>query len=231
MPIKDLTNMKFGRLKVIKYSHSNNDGRAMWLCNCDCGNNNIVVNGKYLRNGDTKSCGCLTTEGMKELIEKNKKHNKITIVDDTVHVGLKDDKEFLCDVRDIDICKNSYWYFNNNGYARSVIKEKTFLFHNCIIKTNQNEEIDHINGNRLDNRRKNLRIVNHLDNMKNKGIYSNNKSGTSGVYFNKNTGKWAVYIQSMKVQHYLGEYYEIADAIKIRKEAELKYFGEYRRKT
>lgn len=71
---KDLTGMKFNRLTVIRRieDHIEPSGRkvAMWECLCDCGNIHNV-SGKRLRNGITKSCGCLqkdhpngTTHGM-----------------------------------------------------------------------------------------------------------------------------------------------------------------------
>lgn len=55
--IKDLTGQKFGELLVISREHSKN-GRAMWLCKCDCGSYTIVKGNKLI-DGHTKSCGCL----------------------------------------------------------------------------------------------------------------------------------------------------------------------------
>lgn len=57
---KDLTGQVFGRLTVLAYDHTENK-RAYWLCRCECGNT-CVVSGKLLRNGGTKSCGCLHTK-------------------------------------------------------------------------------------------------------------------------------------------------------------------------
>lgn len=51
----------YGRLTVIKNPHSNKHGKALWLCECACGNR-IVVVGTDLRNGATQSCGCLRDE-------------------------------------------------------------------------------------------------------------------------------------------------------------------------
>lgn len=56
--IKDLTNQKFGKLTVISRAENSKYGRAQWLCKCECGKTK-VINGKYLLNGETKSCGCL----------------------------------------------------------------------------------------------------------------------------------------------------------------------------
>ena len=61
----DLTGQRFGRFFVIKRVQNNKDGRAMWLCRCDCGNERVVP-GKSLRNGHTQSCGCLNKERISE---------------------------------------------------------------------------------------------------------------------------------------------------------------------
>lgn len=54
---KDLTGKKFGRLTVIERHGSDKNGRAMWLCECKCGNKSIKKS-KLLLNGHCKSCGC-----------------------------------------------------------------------------------------------------------------------------------------------------------------------------
>lgn len=58
--IKDLTNLVFGRLRVIKQVQSINQ-RAAWKCICECGVTTIKKS-KYLLNGDTRSCGCLSRQ-------------------------------------------------------------------------------------------------------------------------------------------------------------------------
>lgn len=54
---KDLLGMRFGRLEVIDRAPNDKDGRARWVCLCDCGLF-TVKQGKLLLNGHTKSCGC-----------------------------------------------------------------------------------------------------------------------------------------------------------------------------
>lgn len=61
MGLKDLTGKTFGRLTVIERAGSGAGGQAMWLCQCSC-NKQTVVRGQHLRNGNTKSCGCLHTD-------------------------------------------------------------------------------------------------------------------------------------------------------------------------
>lgn len=56
--IVDITNKKFGKLKVIEISGKTITNTYLWKCLCECGNIKIL-DGKKLRNGHTKSCGCL----------------------------------------------------------------------------------------------------------------------------------------------------------------------------
>lgn len=69
--IKDLTGEKFGRLKVIEYYGSNKNGRALWLCQCECGKTKIVIGNSLLSNLTT-SCGCFNKEKARN---RKTKHN------------------------------------------------------------------------------------------------------------------------------------------------------------
>ena len=61
----DLSGKKFGRLEVLCYSHRNKNHEPFWTCKCDCGNT-IVIRGADIKNGHTKSCGCLQREMIKQ---------------------------------------------------------------------------------------------------------------------------------------------------------------------
>ena len=86
------------------------------------------------------------------------------------------------------------------------------------------KDVDHINHNKKDNRKQNLRIVSRQENMCNTSIQSNNKSG---VHFDKRFYKWVAQISYKGKKIYLGSFLKFDDAVKARKEAEEKYFGEY----
>ena len=63
----DITNQKFGKLKVIKRFGGNDKyGNVLWYCECDCGGSK-VASAQNLKNGSTKSCGCLFSETMKNM--------------------------------------------------------------------------------------------------------------------------------------------------------------------
>lgn len=70
--LKDLTNMKFGRLLVIRRHGSDRFKQATWMCKCDCGADKVVST-HHLLDGHTKSCGCLKKDMMR------KPHNEASI--------------------------------------------------------------------------------------------------------------------------------------------------------
>lgn len=81
-------------------------------------------------------------------------------------------------------------------------------------------DIDHINGNSSDNRIINLREVTKLENSKNRRLASNNKSGVSGVSWNKKTRKWHTSIRVDNKRCFLGCFDSIFDAACVKKTAE-----------
>ena len=54
---QDITGQKFGMLTALRYDSSDNQGRAKWLCECDCGSQ-LVVTASNMKGGKTVSCGC-----------------------------------------------------------------------------------------------------------------------------------------------------------------------------
>lgn len=65
-----MTGKKFGRLTALRRVGTNKDGRPLWLFKCDCGNEH-TVNGKDVRTGHSKSCGCYASD---LLVKRNYKH-------------------------------------------------------------------------------------------------------------------------------------------------------------
>lgn len=85
-------------------------------------------------------------------------------------------------------------------------------------------DIDHINGDGLDNRIANLRCVTDEENQKNRRISSNNKSGVCGVYFDKRSSKWTAAIHANGKPVRIGSFDSFEDAVNARKDRE-KEFG------
>ena len=83
--------------------------------------------------------------------------------------------------------------------------------------------IDHIDGDKLDNRISNLRNVTQRVNMSNAGMWSHNTSGQTGVMFDKRSSKWKSYIKVDQKMINLGHCAEFEDAVAMRLDAEKQY--------
>ena len=66
----NLVGQRYGLLTVVGAAPTKN-GRKMWYCDCDCGTKNIMVQQNNLRSGNTKSCGCLGREAIKNTQRKD----------------------------------------------------------------------------------------------------------------------------------------------------------------
>ena len=86
--------------------------------------------------------------------------------------------------------------------------------------------VDHIDGDKSNNKINNLRLATHLDNQKNRKLQINSTSGQTGVC-RKRQG-WVSYISVDKKRIHLGFFADKEDAVQARIEAEKKYFGEFR---
>lgn len=83
MPVKNEIGNRYERLVVIERAENDKDGRAKWVCQCDCGNI-CIVRGKDLRQGKQKSCGCLRNKiaSERELInEIGNRYGKLLVID------------------------------------------------------------------------------------------------------------------------------------------------------
>lgn len=113
----DITGQQFGRLTVLAYAGARN-GRRYWLCRCKCGNGS-QVHTKNLRNGNTKSCGCLNVE---KITQRNYKHGK----------GRSSDKEYSTYHHIIARCNNpkNQAYSDYGGRGIKVCQRWTESFEN-----------------------------------------------------------------------------------------------------
>lgn len=148
---------------------------------------------------------------------------KCAIVDD-------EDYEILNAFRWYAWCYAGLWYAKRNFWVNG--KCKTVYMHRKILNAQQGIEIDHRNGNGLDNRKENLRLCTHRQNMCNKKQpRKGNKLGIKGVYWNKECKKFRAKIQSNGKTIHLGLFNVLDDADIAYRRAELKYFGEFTRES
>lgn len=103
--------------------------------------------------------------------------------------------------------------------------------HRIVMGLNKDDPIyvDHIHGiqTRNDNRKSNLRIATHSQNMMNVGIRRTNTSGVTGVDFVRCKNKWRSRISKNNVTYDLGLYDDFNDAVEVRKRSEEKYHKEF----
>lgn len=230
----DLTGQRFGRLTVIEraenYVSPKGRQELRWKCLCECGNI-VVVRRGCLTAGETLSCGCLQKERTRQA---NKKYNTFRISCGKVYVKLSNsEKEMVTDQDIWERCKKYYWSLGSRGYPATNIPKlrKPIVFHIFAFPDCPSGFVrDHINGDKLDNRRENIRFILPGENSMNRGKGKNNTSGHVGVCWNKREEKWVAHIQVDRKVINLGYFTDIQDAIAARKQAEIKYFGEYRRK-
>ena len=229
---RDLTGQRFGRLIVIKriedYVEPSGRHRSKWLCKCDCGNEINIVGNALTRKNGTRSCGCFAKENMSKI---KKKYNTYDLSGDYGVGYTSKGEEFYFDLEDYDKIKDYCWRKNKEGYIISTNNEtrKTVLFHRIITNCPMNLMPDHIHGKetRHDNRKSNLRITTKQQNGMNSALSSNNTSGVVGVTWHKRDNVWQARIRVNYKYIHLGYFNCFEDAVKARKEAEEKYFGEY----
>lgn len=113
------------------------------------------------------------------------------------------------------------WSFNN-GYANS---SRVGMMHR-VIMGNPNGQVDHINGNRADNRRCNLRLATQKENSQNKTKFWG-KSKYKGVLWDNKSECWQSRIFSQGKSIFLGNFRNEQNAAQAYNEAALKYFGEF----
>jgi hypothetical protein len=127
----------------------------------------------------------------------------------------------LCGVGKVPLNKQ-----HSQGYVWGVVDGKSRLAHRLIWimlhgPIPKGKEIDHIDGNRANNRLKNLRLVTRAENTKNKFMRSNNTSGVTGVSWNKKDKCWIAYITINKKVTVLGRFKDMYEAERVRREAVL----------
>lgn len=130
----------------------------------------------------------------------------------------------LIDLDDVSRVGEYKWTYSG-VYAKNEIND--IYLHSFLLGYYENQEIDHINRDKLDNRKQNLRFVSHLNNSKNISIPKDNKTGFIGVIWDKERKKWRAEITANKISKHLGRYDDIDMAIKARLAAEAQYFGEF----
>lgn len=143
------------------------------------------------------------------------------------YINLTKNKVAIVDADDFKWLSQWKWCYNGEYAVRAIErnkKHKTIMMHRVINKTPADAFTDHINRNKLDNRRNNLRTVNKSQNAINTNIRSDNSSGCKGVYWRKQRNKWRAVVWINKKFVSLGSFSKLEDAVVARKEAEMRWY-------
>jgi hypothetical protein len=124
-------------------------------------------------------------------------------------------------------------YITSGGYRRIPIGGKDVAAHHVIFALKHGRwpeaSIDHINGKPLDNRPENLRECTHAQNMWNKRVYKNNKSGVKGVHWSKVVGKWVASIKRDGKTIVAGYYQDLSAAADAVAKLREQFHGDFAR--
>jgi hypothetical protein len=161
--------------------------------------------------------------------------NKFFVVGDEVYIKLGSTDNFwtAIDLEDLEIVSSidGLWYANkkqdrNIRYAFIAIpyKRNIIAMHRLILNlSRENNDVDHKDRDGLNNRRRNLRVVNIQISMFNRNLFKNNKSGITGVRYDKYRRRWEASIGINYKVILLGRFKRKEDAIEARSKAEDSY--------
>lgn len=166
-----------------------------------------------------------------------KTRNKILFCDDIIKVYMKNGEYFIADAIDYQKVKERTWHVDSTTkhvVAREFGMNKTITLTRYLLDYDGENVIDHINGDPLDNRRCNLRICTHQQNMFNSKINKRNTTGHKGVSYDKAQNRYVAYIRKDKtyrkaftISKYSSQNEAFEEACKWQEEMSNKLFGEF----
>jgi len=147
--------------------------------------------------------------------------NKYALVDETIFDVLNKNKWFAV--------KSGNTYYAGRNLKVDGGKQKTVLMHSFIVTAKKGLDIDHIDGNGLNNQKYNLRVCTRSQNLMNQGKQKSNTSGFKGVSWHKGHKKWGARIYYNGKNNQLGYFNDKIDAYEAYCNACVKYHGEFRK--
>jgi hypothetical protein len=130
------------------------------------------------------------------------------------------------------------WYLQTNDdreyaaacHTTSPNQKIVIFMHRLILNAPKGVQVDHLDGDGLNNTRANLRLCTHAQNMANQRLRrATNTSGYKGVYWKKHAKQWCAQIKHQGRKHHLGYYRNPEDAARAYDRAAITFFGEFAR--
>ena len=132
--------------------------------------------------------------------------------DGTVSLLMENGQKTLMDIDSLKFVNNRV-HIAKHGYAILCLNSKNYYLHSLIVKAPVGMEIDHINGDTTDNRKCNLRLCTHQQNLYNCKKPKNNSSGYKGISWDVHAKKWVAHFNHNKHRVYVGLYPTIKEAV------------------
>jgi hypothetical protein len=157
--------------------------------------------------------------------------NRIIFHEDYAEICLYDangnlKESAVIDIEDISRVTPYKWCLHD-GYAYRRSGSKLIALHREIMDPKGNKVVDHIDRNRLNNRKSNLRVTTQQVNVINRGLRSDNKFNHVGVHFDKKRNKYYAKIQANGKQIFLGYTDTLEESVENRLKAEKEIFKDY----
>lgn len=132
------------------------------------------------------------------------------------------------DEADYDFLSNYSWCVSSHGYAVSRIGGKLTYMHRLLLGHPEGKQVDHIDRNKLNNTRGNLRVVDPFRNQQNKSkVRRDTTSKYKGVYWHKSRRRWQVQIKCPEKRHFVGYFDCERDAALAYNEKARELFGKH----
>lgn len=149
-------------------------------------------------------------------------------------IQLTKGKIAIVDDEDFEWLNKRKWHTQEQGntfYARRSFVEngqgKTIRMHREIMKAEEGDIVDHIDGNGLNNKKSNLRLVTKNQNSMNCRSHKNSSSRFKGVHWHKNQKRWHAKIQKDGKKFFIGSFDDEVQAAKSYDKKAKELFGEY----
>lgn len=165
---------------------------------------------------------------------RNRATRQLIIMTDYIIVPLTRGEFSIIDHEDIDVANGYNWYAHKSkdtSYAARAHcingKIRNLFLHTAIMNTPDGLQVDHLDGNGLNNCRINLRFVNHSENQRNSRKPCNNTSGYKGVTWHNGAWKWRAQIMIYRKHKHIGFFDITEEAARAYDAAALIYHGEF----
>ena len=205
---------RYRHFTVMEEGPASTNSTARWYCLCNCGAMSLRTASQILKSTTSFCDQCYRVK----YLDKNG-YIEGTMADGSTFIFDKEDFELVSPYRWRKDCKGYIWY-------RNPSKNITIRLHRLITDATDGQ-VDHINRDKSDNRRCNLRMATPSENAINRKLRVTSTSGVTGVTFSTQTNSWRAYITIDKRQVHLGFFDTKEEALEARTKAAAKHYGDF----